>query len=69
MTKDQSHGREENAAVPDSEVLKKNGGKVGEDASWKSESGKDRVPGADDLTGPAGDPAEGKRPGGSSYPA
>lgn len=47
MADRQSEGRERNAAVPESEVLKKNGGKVAEDASWKSESGKDRIPGKD----------------------
>ena len=37
----------------------------GEDRSFKA----DDVPDSNDLEGPAGDPAEGKRPGGDSYPA
>ena len=31
--------------------------------------GKQDIPKAHDFTGPAGDPAEGKRPGGSTWPA
>jgi hypothetical protein len=43
---------------------------TGEARSFKSrEPGAQPTPGANDLQGPAGDPAEGKPPGGSSYPA
>jgi hypothetical protein len=43
---------------------------TGEARSFKpGEAGKPPIPDPNDLQGPAGDPAEGKPPGGSSYPA
>lgn len=43
---------------------------TGEARSFESrEAGAQPTPDADDLQGPAGDPAEGKRPGGSAWPA
>jgi hypothetical protein len=40
---------------------------TGEARSFKDQD--EAPPKGKDLTGPAGDPAEGKRPGGSSWPA
>ena len=58
---DQSQGRNDNDAIPASDAQARAGktGKVaGEHASFKKEGA---IPGANDLEGPAGDPAEGKR--------
>ena len=58
---DQSQGRNDNDAIPASEAQARAGrtGKVaGEHESFKKDGA---IPGANDLEGPAGDPAEGKR--------
>lgn len=58
---DQSQGRNDNDAIPASEAQARAGktGKVaGEHTSFKKDGA---VPGPNDLEGPAGDPAEGKR--------
>jgi hypothetical protein len=43
---------------------------TGEARTFKPDKpGEQPIPGPHDLEGPAGDPAEGKRPGGDSYPS
>jgi hypothetical protein len=72
----QSQGREDNAAAPVEDWQSKGAtpkGKV--NAEGKSFSPDPNRPqpnqseDPNDLLGPAGDPVEGKRPGGSSWPA
>ena len=67
----QSQGREDNAASPVEDWQSKGAtpkGKVNDEGKSFSPD-PDPPAGPHDLTGPAGDPAEGKRPGGSSWPA
>lgn len=56
---DQSQGRNDNDAIPESEAMKR-AGKTDKVAGEHS-SFKENIPDPNDLTGPAGDPAEGKR--------
>jgi hypothetical protein len=58
---DQSQGRNDNDAIPESEAQAR-AGKTGKVAGEHKSFGKDgAIPGPDDFKGPAGDPAEGKR--------
>ena len=65
----QSQGREDNAAIPVDDWASKGIADRDKKSGKDEDKTKDDIPDAHDLTGPAGDPAEGKRPGGSSWPA